>query len=166
MARDVAATGTWRCAITNQQHGTLDGLGTSTYTPNYPATQALRRHLNVRDRRCRYFGCTRPAEYCDIDHLNPHPKGATCECNTEPLCGHHHRLKHETGWRVRFSDNPDHPPGTLIWTSPIGHEFHDYPDPLDPAFPEPDPTPPPTNNNPNTETTPPRTKPDLGPPPF
>jgi hypothetical protein len=132
MARDVAATGTWRCAILDTTHATLLGLGTSTYTPAYRPSQALRRHLSVRDRVCRAPGCNAPATRCDVDHLTPYPDGPTCECNTDSLCGFHHRIKHETGFRVRWSTNPDHPPGTLIWTSPSGREYIDYPACLDP----------------------------------
>ena len=84
MARDIAATGTWRCAITDDVHGTLLGLGTSTYTPKYKPTAALRRHLITRDRTCRVAGCTTPAQICDIDHRIPWPDGPTCECWQEP----------------------------------------------------------------------------------
>jgi hypothetical protein len=131
MARTVAATGTWRCAITDTTHGTLDGLGVSTYTPEYEPTAQLRRHLIARDTHCRWPGCTRPARRCDIDHVVPYSRGgATCECNTENLCAHHHRVKHETGFTVAFSTNPEHPPGTLIFTSPTGRQRITYPDPL------------------------------------
>jgi hypothetical protein len=178
MARDVAATGTWRCAILDSIHGTLLGLGTSTYTPAYRPTQALRRHLSIRDRTCRAPGCNTPATRCDIDHLMPYPNGPTCECNTECLCAHHHRIKHETGFTARWSTTPDHPPATLIWTGPSGREYIDYPTCLDPSIP----------NHPTRTTTPPLEPPtpsdeqwtsslrsnitlppptrDYGPPPF
>jgi hypothetical protein len=89
MGRAVAATGTWRCAVTDPVHGTLLGLGTSTYTPEYRPTQQLRRHLHARDRICRVPGCSTPAELCEIDHRNPWLGGATCDCNTECLCKAH-----------------------------------------------------------------------------
>jgi hypothetical protein len=127
MARQVAATGTWRCAIVDDTHGTLLGLGTSTYTPNYKPTERLRRHLFARDRVCRVPGCNAPAELCDVDHCTPWPAGATCECSTECLCGNHHRIKHETGFSLTPSTNPNDPPDTLVWTTPAGHQYLSYP---------------------------------------
>jgi len=130
MARDIASTGTWRCAIANGVHGTLDGLGVSTYTPAYQPSEKLRRHLSLRDRRCRFPGCTRAAARCEWDHVIPYPEGVTCECNGEQLCVHHHHLKHGTGFRVQFSTDPADPPATLVWTTPAGRTYKDYPDPL------------------------------------
>jgi hypothetical protein len=130
MARDVAATGTWRCAIVNGRHGTLEGLGTSTYTPGYTPSARLRRHLSTRDRTCRIAGCNARASICEADHRDPYPHGATCECNTDLLCKHHHRIKHETAFQVRVSTDPEDPPGTLIRTTPGGREHRLYPEPL------------------------------------
>ncbi len=39
--------------------------------------------------------------------------------NLGPLCRHHHRLKHEAGWKL---EQPT--PGTFTWTSPLGHTYH------------------------------------------
>jgi hypothetical protein len=30
-------------------------------------------------------------------------------------------VKHEAGWEVERSTDPDHPPGTLVWISPAGN---------------------------------------------
>jgi hypothetical protein len=142
MGRDVAATGTWRCAIVDGRHGTLNGLGTSTFTPAYTPSVKLRRHLSARDRTCRYPGCNRPADRSDFDHSTRYPEGVTCECNGQMLCGHHHRLKHETGFDIRLSADPKDPPGTVIVTTPAGRVIRTTPDPLDPniaAFNEPTP---------------------------
>jgi len=127
LSRDVVANGTWRCAITDDAHGTLLGLGTSTHTPGYRHHSAGARHVTVRDRTCRFVGCANPAETADLDHRVPYPRGATCECETGSLCPYHHRVKHETGFRVRGSQDPADPVGTLIWTSPTGRERKDYP---------------------------------------
>jgi hypothetical protein len=142
MGRDVAATGTWRCAIVDGQHGTLNGLGTSTFTPGYAPSVRLRRHLSARDQTCRYPGCNRAARKCDFDHSTRYPEGVTCECNGQMLCGHHHRLKHETGFDIRLSTDPQDPPGTVIVTTPAGRVIRTTPDPLDPniaAFNDPAP---------------------------
>jgi hypothetical protein len=165
MARQVATTGTWRCAVVDDTHGTLLGLGISTYTPNYKPTERLRRHLFARDRACRIPGCNAPAELCDIDHCTPWPGGATCECSTECLCGNHHRMKHETGFTLTPSTNPQDPPGTLIWTTPAGHQYPCYPSVLQdpptniadgpgtPTSPNTSPTPPSVNTTNWTSTT-------------
>jgi len=135
MARDVAATGTWRCAITDDVHGTLMGLGTSTYTSKYKPTRALRHFLMTRDRVCRVPGCSAPAMVCDVDHRIPWPDGPTCECCTECLCGTHHRLKHEAGFTLTPSTDPNDPPGTLYWGTPARHQYPSYTAQLDPHPP-------------------------------
>lgn len=132
LGREVAANGTWRCAVTDDAHGTLLGLGTSTHTPGYRHQAAGARHVTVRDRTCRFVGCANPAETADLDHRVPYPRGATCECETGSLCPHHHRVKHETGFQVRVSEDSGDPVGTLIWTSPTGRQRKDYPAVLSP----------------------------------
>ncbi len=48
----------------------------------------------LRDHHCVFPHCTRPAERCDLDHIEPHAdSGVTCPCNLAPLCRGHHRLK-------------------------------------------------------------------------
>ena len=53
---------------------------------------------------------------------------------------------------VRQSTNPEHPPGTNIWTTPGGHEVIQYPHaPLPPeayAITRPEPAPPPEPEEP------------------
>jgi Domain of unknown function (DUF222) len=132
MARQVAAEGTWRCAITDGTHGTLLGLGASTYSPGYRPTQALRRHVIVRDQTCRVPGCSTRADLCDVDHCAPWPEGATCECGVEALCGHHHRLKHESGFDLVPSADPADPPGTLYWITPAGRRRASHPPAIHP----------------------------------
>ena len=44
--------------------------------------------------------------------------GATCSCNTAPVCRRHHRLKTHTSWTYTVID-----PGTYLWTSPHGYQF-------------------------------------------
>jgi hypothetical protein len=129
IARDLATRGTWRCAATDN-HGTILGLGRTTFTPNYRPPGATARLIRHRDRTCVFPGCRRQARRCDLDHRTPHSAGgATCECNLQILCGNHHRLKHETGFQVRTSENPDAPPGTLTWTTPTGHTVRRHPVP-------------------------------------
>ncbi len=65
---------------------------------------------NLRDHHCVFPHCTRPAESCDLDHIEPHAEGgATCACNLAPLCRGHHRLK--TADRASLPDaHPRHLP--------------------------------------------------------
>jgi hypothetical protein len=80
---------------------------------------ALSRWIRARDRMCRAPGCRAPASACDIDHTVDYRSGGlTKHDNLALVCRHHHRLKHEAGWRV---EQPT--PGTLTWMSPHGHRF-------------------------------------------
>ena len=81
--------------------------------------------IAARDRTCRAPGCRVPARAADIDHTIDHATGGlTSHDNLAILCRHHHRLKHEGGWRVTQPA-----PGTLVWTSPAGREYSRKPDP-------------------------------------
>jgi|GEM_PF-824623 len=123
MAREVAAHGTWRCAVVDRVHGTLLGLGKATFTPDYRPGKALVGFTRVRDATCTFPGCRAPAHRCDLDHRVRHPRGPTCECNLAAVCRRHHRLKHEAGFRVKVSQDPEDPPATLTWTTPAGLSY-------------------------------------------
>lgn len=134
MIRDLGDHGTWRCAVVDDQHGTLLGLGRTTCTPGYRPGDALTRHLTIRDRTCTFPGCRQPAHRCDLDHRTPHPAGATCECNLAALCRSHHRLKHEAGFTVRADPGSTAPDGagppSVVWTTPGGREYRVQQEPL------------------------------------
>jgi hypothetical protein len=119
LARELAAdpTGTWRRLLTDPQGRLLD-YGRTVYRPPQPLAQ----HVIARDRTCRFPGCSRGAQRCDIDHQTPYPRGRTAADNLECLCEHHHRLKDELGWQVTGD-----PAGTLTWTSPTGHIYRSPP---------------------------------------
>ena len=79
-------------------------------------TAALWMALVIRDRHCRFPGCTRPPLMCHAHHLQHWVDGGpTCLDNLVLLCGHHHRLVHAGPWQVvqispgRFTFTP--PPG-------------------------------------------------------
>jgi len=111
-ARALAADGEWRRLVTDPATGTLLDYGRRTYTP--PA--ALVDFLLARDGTCRFPGCPRPAERCDLDHGVPWDDGGTTDsANMGPLCRRHHRLKTHTGWQLKR--NPD---ASVTWTSPAG----------------------------------------------
>lgn len=52
--------------------------------------------------RCGFRGCDVPAEFCDVDHVEPWVDGgATDQSNSMPLCGSHDRQKHRKQLRGR-----------------------------------------------------------------
>jgi hypothetical protein len=63
----------------------------------------IRRALRVRDRGCRYPGCTRPHGWTRAHHLT-HWKdgGTTALTNLVSLCDHHHHVVHLPGWTTTF----------------------------------------------------------------
>lgn len=94
---------------------------------------ALRRWVQVRDRSCVFPLCRAPARQSDQDHRVDHAAGgATTDENLNSLCRHHHRLKHEGGWRL---DRP----GPLLWAwmSRLGRRYKSHPPPVMPPLPVP-----------------------------
>lgn len=84
---------------------------------HYEVPPALRRFLQLRDERCRFPGCNRSADLCDIDHTIPWAWGGETNAdNLACLCRVHHRLK-ERGWSVDLTDD-----GVMHWTSPFGRK--------------------------------------------
>jgi hypothetical protein len=130
-ARELAATGSWRRLLTDPTSGTVLDVGRRAYRP--PAD--LARHVRTRDAVCRFPGCRQSARRCHLDHTIPYPEGPTSATNLAAMCGHHHRLKHETDWTVE-----QHPGGLLIWTSPTHRTYPTHPEP--PLEPDPNPPPP------------------------
>lgn len=98
---------------------TPQGAPSKTYRP--PAV--VERFVRMRDMTCRFPGCDRPAEFCDVDHTTPWPMGATHPSNTKCLCRIHHLLK--TFWRG-WADQ-QLPDGSVVWTSPSGRTYTTFP---------------------------------------
>ncbi len=92
-----------------------DGPAESGYRPS----SALERFIRCRDMTCRFPGCDRPAEFCDVDHAVPWPLGPTHPSNLRCLCRKHHLLK--TFWTA-WSDQ-QRPDGTITWTAPSGQAY-------------------------------------------
>ncbi|PRZ29692.1 HNH endonuclease, partial [Antricoccus suffuscus] len=127
LARYLAQDARWQRVITDPYTGAVLDVGTKIYRP--PAQ--MRRRVIARDQTCRFPGCTRPAERCDVDHIDPHRPdgtgGTTGDCNLIALCRRHHRLKHQTNWRVTLHDD-----ASCEWTSPAGRKYLTYPADTDP----------------------------------
>ena len=91
--------------------------------PRYRPSAALADFIRARDLCCRFPGCDKPAEVCDIDHTIPYRLGGpTHPSNLSLKCRAHHLLKTfwtgQKGWQERqFGD------GTIIWTSPSGRTY-------------------------------------------
>ena len=87
---------------------------------NYRPSAALADFVRCRDLNCRFPGCDKPAEVCDLDHTVPWGIGGpTHPSNVKLLCRLHHLLKtFWPGWR-----DEQHPDGTITWTSPSGRTY-------------------------------------------
>lgn len=89
----------------------------------YRPSTALADFIRCRDLCCRFPGCDKPAEVCDIDHTVPYDRGGpTHPSNLALLCRAHHLLKTfwtgEKGWgEEQFAD------GTIVWRSPSGRTY-------------------------------------------
>ena len=89
----------------------------------YRPSTALADFIRCRDLHCRFPGCDKPAEFCDIDHTIPWDRGGpTHPSNCALLCRAHHLLK--TFWvgRKGWSER-QFPDGTIRWTSPSGRTY-------------------------------------------
>lgn len=102
--------------LTHPETGAILSVGRDRY--RVPAD--LRAFLRIRDQTCRFPGCSRQAELCDIDHTlqwqHQHP---TAHDNLSHLCPGHHTIKDETTWAVKHTADGT---GTLEWTSPTGRK--------------------------------------------
>lgn len=87
--------------------------------PGYRPSAALAEFVRFRDLTCRFPGCDAPAGICDIDHTVPFPLGPTHPSNLKLLCRYHHLLK---TFYIQWRDRQE-PDGTVVWTSPTGHEY-------------------------------------------
>lgn len=89
---------------------------------SYRPSRRTARFVQMRDMTCRFPRCTRPAEYCDIDHTGPYPAGATHSSNLKCLCRIHHLIKTFGGW-----GDQQYPDGTVLWTSRSGRTYITHP---------------------------------------
>ncbi|MFD2420995.1 HNH endonuclease signature motif containing protein [Amycolatopsis pigmentata] len=124
---------TVRRLLTDPETGQLVSVGRNAYRP----PKDLARLIHVRDRECRFPGCHRPAQVCDIDHGEEWvaDQGETADENLIALCRRHHRLKRQPGWSFHL----DRASGRLTVTTPTGDQYTGDSPPLhDPRTPEPD----------------------------
>ncbi|WP_424346599.1 DUF222 domain-containing protein [Kocuria sp. CH-021] len=129
-ARELAAGApSWQRVLTHPVTGAVLDHDRSTYA--VPAD--LRRRLRLRDGTCRFPGCRRRVERCDLDHTVAWQDGGrTAADNLVHLCRHHHLVKHRRGALGRWSVRQLGPApfgGALEWTSPAGLTHRTEPDP-------------------------------------
>jgi len=84
--------------------------------PGYRPSAKTREFLVWRDLTCRWPGCDKPVEKCDVDHTVPYPSGPTHPSNTKHYCRIHHLVKTFCGWSDRQLAD-----GTIVLTSPTGY---------------------------------------------
>lgn len=78
----------------------------------------LRRQIAHRDQGCRFPGCE-TTYWVHIHHLVHWSRGGRTDLdNLVTLCGFHHRLVHEHGWRITGDPNRD-----LGWVRPDGSVY-------------------------------------------
>ena len=83
--------------IGHGRDGSVADVGRKTRT----ISPAVRRALEVRDRGCRFPGCG--LRFTDAHHIKHWADGGETRLdNLLLLCGHHHRLLHEEGWKIEW----------------------------------------------------------------
>jgi hypothetical protein len=82
---------------------------------HYIPSRKLRHLVRARSQTCSAPGCNAQAVFCDLDHTVPYPAGPTDQCNLNPKCRRHHRVKQAPGWHAAQPE-----PGTAAWTTPSG----------------------------------------------
>ncbi len=105
--------------LTHPETGTVLSVGRE----RYAVPRDLKLWLRIRDETCRFPGCGRAAVNADLDHtVDWQHEGATRHDNLAHLCEAHHRLKHQTAWRVNQAGG-----GALEWRAPSGRLYRTEP---------------------------------------
>jgi hypothetical protein len=115
-ARRLACDARWQLSV--DREGAPVGIGrTGRRIPPW-----LARQLAQRDQGCRFPGCglRRWVHGHHIEHWID--GGPTDIDNLLTLCGHHHRLVHERGWRLSTTED-----GTISWHRPDGSRYEPGP---------------------------------------
>lgn len=90
---------TFHRLVTSGASAVLDyGRGTRLWPPD------LYNAIAVRDQRCRFPGCDRPASWCDVHHVQEWDAdlGPTSVDNGVLLCRRHHRVLHRPGFEAKL----------------------------------------------------------------
>jgi hypothetical protein len=94
-------------------------IPSGTPDPGYRPWAVTREFVAWRDLTCRWPGCDRPVDNCDVDHTVPYPVGLTHPSDLKHYCRIHHLIKtFHSGWTEQQM-----PDGTIILTAPTGHTY-------------------------------------------
>ncbi|HJX78027.1 HNH endonuclease signature motif containing protein [Glutamicibacter sp.] len=105
--------------LTDPWTGAVIDVGRRQYRP----AKALKDLLMVRDQCCRFPGCRRTAQSCEVDHIDDFAKGGhTNRSNSQLLCKRHQMFKHALGWKP--ASRPD---GSVGWRTPHGLNYVSLP---------------------------------------
>jgi hypothetical protein len=74
--------------------------------PGYRPSAVTADFIRWRDLTCRWPGCDRPVERCDIDHTVPYPVGPTRPSNNKPYCRTHRVHKRLRPGETNFAATP------------------------------------------------------------
>ncbi len=108
-----------RRIITDPLTGQVHDLGRTRYRP----TTAMGERVQVRDRVCRFPGCNRPAQACEIDHVVAWSDGGpTRTASLAGFCSSDHHLKDQPGWHYDLAED-----GTLTITTPAALKYRSSP---------------------------------------
>ncbi len=78
--------------------------------------RSVRDAVILRDRRCRFRGCPRTIDWCEVHHVvHREHGGPDAVDNCVLLCARHHHIVHRDGWDAKLT-----PDGTLRVTDPDG----------------------------------------------
>ncbi|WP_431841261.1 DUF222 domain-containing protein [Calidifontibacter indicus] len=111
------------CRLTRVLFDTDTGITAQTASARYEPPPKIREFVQLRDRSCRFPGCSRPAIRCDEDHVQEWPTGDTKGANLAAMCRHHHDAKTKGHWDVEMTDD-----GICTWISRTGRRYTTYPD--------------------------------------
>lgn len=76
--------------------------------------QAIRDATVLRDRHCRFRGCKRRVDWCEVHHITHRAHDGTDRVdNCVLLCAYHHHVLHRPGWSAHLE-----PDGTLVVADP------------------------------------------------
>ena len=105
----------WRRLVTDPLTGALIDCNAEVYK----VPDRVKRAVRLRDRTCRFPGCTRPAEYTDTDHIHPWSVGGKTKAgNLAALCRRHHLVKTHSAWKVQQPSQGNR--HIMHWTGPLG----------------------------------------------
>jgi Domain of unknown function (DUF222) len=86
--------------------------------PGYVPSKGLADFVRCRDLTCRWPGCDRPADDCDVDTIPYADGGPTHASNRKCHCRTHHLVKTFWGWRDQQLTD-----GTVVLESPSGRTY-------------------------------------------